>query len=95
MSDLGVSTRRGTCAATLPAGPPQGQAERRRPLVEEPRRRRADWGRATRSETDKLADLLVVDGEPVADITVLQHHDNLLLILKGAASVKDAFRRPG
>jgi imidazolonepropionase-like amidohydrolase len=37
----------------------------------------------------KLADLLVVDGDPLADITVLQEPTNLLAIIKGGDLVKD------
>jgi imidazolonepropionase-like amidohydrolase len=40
-------------------------------------------------EEGKLADLLVVAGDPTADITVLQDPDNLRAILKGGAFVKD------
>ena len=41
-------------------------------------------------EAGKLADLLVVDGDPVADITVLQDTNRLLAIMKGGVFVKDA-----
>jgi len=37
-----------------------------------------------------LADVLVVDGDPLADIRVLQDADRLLAILKGGTLVKDA-----
>jgi imidazolonepropionase-like amidohydrolase len=37
----------------------------------------------------KLADLLVVDGDPLADIAVLQDRANLLAILKDGRLVKD------
>ncbi|NQZ96821.1 MAG: amidohydrolase family protein [Myxococcales bacterium] len=37
----------------------------------------------------KLADLLVVDGDPSVDIAVLQDRDKLLAIMKGGALVKD------
>jgi imidazolonepropionase-like amidohydrolase len=37
----------------------------------------------------KLADLLVVDGDPLTDIAVLQDRANLLAILKGGQLVKD------
>ena len=40
-------------------------------------------------EPGKLADLLVVDGDPLADITVLGNRANLLAILKGGAPIKD------
>jgi imidazolonepropionase-like amidohydrolase len=36
-----------------------------------------------------LADLLVVDGDPIADVAVLQDRDRLRAILKGGAFVKD------
>jgi imidazolonepropionase-like amidohydrolase len=38
----------------------------------------------------QLADLLVVDGDPLADLRILQDADKLLLILKGGAIAKDA-----
>lgn len=37
----------------------------------------------------KLADLLVVDGDPIADISILQDRSRLLAILKGGVAVKD------
>jgi imidazolonepropionase-like amidohydrolase len=37
----------------------------------------------------KLADLLVVDGDPVDSISVLKDRDNLLAIIKGGRLVKD------
>jgi imidazolonepropionase-like amidohydrolase len=40
-------------------------------------------------EEGKLADLLVVEGDPLADITVLQQPANLLAIIKGGDLVKD------
>ena len=40
-------------------------------------------------EVGKLADLLVVDGDPLADVTVLQDRTNLLAIIKGGRMVKD------
>lgn len=40
-------------------------------------------------EPGKLADLLLVDGDPLADIRVLQDTDRLALIMKGGAVVKD------
>ncbi|MEE3330212.1 MAG: amidohydrolase family protein, partial [Myxococcota bacterium] len=41
-------------------------------------------------EVGKLADLVVVDGDPVADITCLQDTDRLLAIVQGGAFYKDA-----
>jgi imidazolonepropionase-like amidohydrolase len=41
-------------------------------------------------EEGKLADLLVVDGDPLEDITVLQDRKNLLAIVKDGQFVKDA-----
>ena len=40
-------------------------------------------------EVGKLADLLVVDGDPLTDVTVLQDRSNLLAIIKGGQMVKD------
>jgi imidazolonepropionase-like amidohydrolase len=40
-------------------------------------------------EAGKLADLLVVDGDPLEDVTVLQDRTKLLAILKCGAAVKD------
>jgi imidazolonepropionase-like amidohydrolase len=34
-------------------------------------------------EKGKLADLIVVDGDPLADVTVLQHPERIALVLKG------------
>ncbi len=42
-------------------------------------------------EEGKLADLLVVEGNPLEDIAVLQKRDNLRLIMKGGRVVKDGF----
>ena len=36
-----------------------------------------------------LADLLLVDGDPVADIELLQDRDNLLMIMKDGEFHKD------
>jgi imidazolonepropionase-like amidohydrolase len=38
----------------------------------------------------KLADLLVVDDDPLSDISCLENRDNLLAILKGGTFTKDA-----
>ncbi len=40
-------------------------------------------------ERGKLADLLVVDGNPLEDITVLQNRDNLKLIMKEGNAIKN------
>jgi imidazolonepropionase-like amidohydrolase len=42
----------------------------------------------------KLADLLVVDGDPVADISVLRDGGRLVAIMKDGRFVKDEFARP-
>lgn len=39
----------------------------------------------------KLADLLVVDGDPLADLACLANRENLRVILKGGRVVKDGF----
>ena len=44
-------------------------------------------------EAGKLADLLVVDGDPSVDVSVLGDEARLLAILKGGAFVKDALER--
>lgn len=41
-----------------------------------------------------LADLLLVDGDPLADISVLQDHDKLDVIMKGGVVHKDAEKVP-
>ena len=38
----------------------------------------------------KLADLLVVDGDPISDISCLKDRDNLLAIVKDGVFYKDA-----
>jgi len=40
-------------------------------------------------EEGKLADLLVVDGNPLEDISVLQEEKNLKIIMKGGRIVKN------
>ena len=40
-------------------------------------------------ETGKLADLLVVDGDPLSDIGVLADKDRLLVIMQGGRAHKD------
>ena len=40
-------------------------------------------------EEGKLADLLVVEGNPLENIAVLQKRDNLRLIIKGGRVVKN------
>lgn len=40
-------------------------------------------------ETGKLADILVVDGDPTINIAVLQNTDNLLAIMKDGVFIKD------
>ena len=40
-------------------------------------------------EAGKLADLLVIDGDPAADIAVLRDRTNLLAIFKGGIAIKD------
>ena len=40
-----------------------------------------------------LADLVVVDGDPLADIGILRDRDRLLAVLKGGTVVKDDLAR--
>lgn len=40
-------------------------------------------GRVGTLEAGKLADLIVIDGDPLADITVLQDHDRIVGVMKG------------
>jgi imidazolonepropionase-like amidohydrolase len=42
-------------------------------------------------EEGKLADLLVVEGDPLEDIAILQKPDNIRLIMKGGRMVKNGF----
>jgi len=37
-----------------------------------------------------LADLIVVDGDPIADVAVLKDKSKLLAVMKGGAFAKDA-----
>ena len=41
-------------------------------------------------ESGKFADLLVVDGNPLEDISLLQHKARLLMIMQGGVALKDA-----
>jgi imidazolonepropionase-like amidohydrolase len=52
--------------------------------------RGADLGTVT---PGKLADLLIVDGDPVADITVLGDPARITAVLKGGALVHGALPR--
>jgi imidazolonepropionase-like amidohydrolase len=45
-------------------------------------------------ETGKLADLLVVEGNPLEDIAILQNRDNMKLIMKQGRTIKNALERP-
>ncbi|MGE0542229.1 MAG: amidohydrolase family protein, partial [Dehalococcoidia bacterium] len=40
-------------------------------------------------EPGKRADLLVVDGDPLSDISILQHTDNLAAIMKDGTTFKN------
>ncbi len=55
-------------------------------------RRGDDLGTVTEG---KLADLVVVDGDPLEDITVLQDLDRIHAVIKGGEFVKDALVRQG
>jgi imidazolonepropionase-like amidohydrolase len=44
-------------------------------------------------ETGKLADIVIVKGNPIKDIGILKNKDNILLVIKGGKVVKD--RRAG
>jgi imidazolonepropionase-like amidohydrolase len=45
-------------------------------------------------ETGKLADLLVVEGNPLEDIAILQNRDNIKLIMKQGRTIKNALEGP-
>lgn len=45
-------------------------------------------------EVGKRADIIAVDGDPLADINVLRHRERLLLIMKDGRVYKDALRAP-
>jgi len=45
-------------------------------------------------ESGKLADLLIVDGDPAADITILQDRSKLLGVMKCGALIKDELSAP-
>ena len=40
-------------------------------------------------EEGKLADLVVIDGNPLEDITVLQDHDRIVSVMKDGKFYKD------
>jgi imidazolonepropionase-like amidohydrolase len=40
-------------------------------------------------EVGKLADLVVCEGDPLADISVLEHADNIKLVVQSGRIVKD------
>ena len=40
-------------------------------------------------ETGKLGDIVVVNGDPIKDISILKDKDNILLAIKGGRIVKD------
>ena len=41
-------------------------------------------------EKGKLADIVIVKGDPIKDIGILKNRDNILLVIKGGAIMKDA-----
>ena len=43
-------------------------------------------------ETGKLADILVVNGNPLEDISILENQDNLRVIMQGGAMHKNTFQ---
>ena len=47
-------------------------------------------GRVGTLEAGKFADLIVVDGDPLTDITVLQDHDRIVAVMKGGKFYHDA-----
>ena len=46
-------------------------------------------------EPGKLADLLIVDGDPVADITVLEKRDRFIAVLQGGVIRAGQLATPG
>ena len=40
-------------------------------------------------ETGKLADLLVLDGDPLSDISVVRDQDKMMLVMKGGEAFID------
>ena len=50
-------------------------------------------GKLGRIEAGQFADLLLVDGDPLADISILQDRNNLLAIMKGGLFYKHPARR--
>jgi imidazolonepropionase-like amidohydrolase len=45
-------------------------------------------------EPGKLADLVLVDGDPLDDIGVLQERSRIVMVMKAGAIYKDLSRRP-
>ena len=43
-------------------------------------------------EEGKLADLVVIDGNPLEDITVLQDHDRIVSVMKDGKFYKDLLK---